>query len=511
MKVCQRMNESRFAAVLLMVMALLFTLLGGSAYSASEPGTVTIVLAGEPRNLDPGTTPAGIEGQVLLKNVLETLTEVNPDDSSVTPRLATSWKQLDQKTWHFVLRKGAKFHDGENFNAEAAVFNIKRLYDKRIVSNIREKYFSGFTMEGKALDSQTLEIKTDKFQPLLPTLMGTLGMCSPNTPLDKLTRNPIGTGPYKFVKWDTGIQIILDRFEGYWGKQPQVKKAIYVWRAESSVRAAMVEIGEADLAPGIAAQDANRPKLDRSYLNSETTFLTISREPPLNDKRVRTALNYAVDRNSIRGSILSKDVLPATQLIGPSIFGYNPDLKVWPYDPAKAKQLLDEARKSGVPVDKEILLVSRIHNFPGASEVLEALMTMYKAVGLNIKILIAETAVQRPYDVKPFPPGPYMLQVSHDNNKGDAAFTVFNRYHCDGVQSQICDKKLDDLIEKAQVATGEARRNLWRTVFKYAHEDLVPFVMMYHLVGYARVGERINFKPNLVSNCEIQVAQITFK
>ena len=217
-------------------------------------------------------------------------------------------------------------------------------------------------MEGKALDSHTLEIKTDKPEPLLPTLMGILAICSPNTPLDKLTRNPIGTGPYKFVKWDAGTQIVLERFDGYWGKQPQVKKAIYVWRSESSVRAAMVVIGEADLAPDIARQDANRPDMDYSYLNSETTYLRIGGawEPPLNDRRVRMALNYAVDRDAIRGSILSKDVIPATQMIVPSIFGYNPDLKVWPYDPQKARQLLDEARKDGVPVDKEILLVGRI-------------------------------------------------------------------------------------------------------------------------------------------------------
>jgi len=88
----------------------------------------------------------------------------------------------------------------------------------------------------------------------------------------------------------------------------------------------------------------------------------------LNDRRVRLALNYAVDRNAIRGSILSKDVVPATQMVVPSTFGYNPDLKVWPYDPKKARQLLDEARKDGVPVDKEILLVDRIGLYPALTK-----------------------------------------------------------------------------------------------------------------------------------------------
>jgi peptide/nickel transport system substrate-binding protein len=496
----------------LVVLAILFTLSAGYANSASEPGTVTIVLTGEPRDVDPGTTAAKVEGQVLMKNVVETLTEVDPYDNRITPRLATSWKQIDARTWQFFLRKGVKFHDGADFNAEAFIFNIKRLYDKRIVSNTGDKYFSGFRMEGKALDGHTLEIKLDKPEPLMLILMGTLGICSPNTPLDKLTRNPIGTGPYKFVKWDAGVQIILERFDGYWGKQPQVKKAVYIWRSEPSVRAAMVAIGEADLVPVIGKQEANRPDMDISYQNSDTLFDVINvATPPLNDRRVRLALNYAVDRNAIRGSILSKDVIPAAQMITPTIFGFNPDLKPWPYDPQKARQLLDEARKDGVPVDKEMLLVARLGNFPGAEELAEATLTMYRAVGLNMKLMIAEIAKSRVYDVKPYPPGPYLLQTTHDNNKADAALTVFNRYHCNGQSSQICDKKLDALIEKAQVSTGEERKSLWHAVFKYIHEDIVTNVMLFHSVSYARVGKRINFKPNLVTNNEIPLELINFK
>ncbi len=512
MKVGHLICETPAVRILLVVVAILFTLFIGPAYSASsEPGTVTIVLDVEPGSLDPANTPISDVGRVLLKNVLEPLTEINPADSSITPRLATSWKQIDTKTWHFFLRKGVRFHDGADFNAEAVIFNIKRLYDKRIDSRTRVKFFSGVKVEGKVLDSYTLEIKTDKPEPLLPTLMGTLTLCSPNTPLDKMTRNPIGTGPYKFVKWDAGTQIILERFDGYWGNQPQVKKAVYVWRTESSVRAAMVEIGEADLAPNIAAQNANRPDMDYSYFNSETTALIIGVEPPLNDRRVRLALNYAVDRDAIRGSILSKDVVPATQLVVPNIFGYNPDLKVWPYDPQQAKKLLDEARKDGVPVNKEILMVGQIGQYPGSGELMEAVMAMYKAVGLNVKLKILERGVYVSYRDKPFPKEPYIVSNQHDNNNGDAAFTVFNAYHCNASRSVTCDKQLDDLIEKAQVATGEERRKLWQAAFKRIHEEIIPNVMLFHLVGYTRVGKRINFKPSLATNSEIQLAQMTFK
>jgi peptide/nickel transport system substrate-binding protein len=370
-------------------------------------------------------------------------------------------------------------------------------------------------LEAKALDSHTVEIKVDKPEPLLVTLMGIVAICSPNTPMDKLTRNPIGTGPYKFARWDAGAQIVLERFDGYWGKQPAVRKAIYIWRSEPAVRAAMVLIGEADFAPDIAVQDANRLDMDYSYFDAETIGIHIGGEwePPLNDRRYRLALNYAVDRNAIRGSILSKDVLPVTQFVVPSVFGHNPDLKQWPYDPKKARQLLDEARKDGVPVDKEVTLLGRTGMYPGCEEVLEALMTMFKAVGLNVKIRMLELASFNRHREKPFPTniGPYMFQTKHDNNRGDAAFTFYFFYHCKGKQSNICDKTVDDYIERALAASGEERRKLWQAAAKRYYEDIVTDVMLFHMVTYARVGKRINFKPSMATTSEIPLEQFTFK
>src|SRR5690606_9806004 len=135
---------------------------------------------------------------------------------------------------------------------------------------------------------------------------------------------PVGTGAYVFDTWMNGQEIRLKRNDGYWGGKPEPEGVRYIWRNESAVRAAMVKIGEADIAFNVAPQDADDPELDHSYLNSETTYFRIDLErPPLNDRRVRLALNYAVNRGGFLGTILSTDLIHATQMVMPSIPGHN--------------------------------------------------------------------------------------------------------------------------------------------------------------------------------------------
>ncbi|MFT5448678.1 MAG: peptide/nickel transport system substrate-binding protein, partial [Gammaproteobacteria bacterium] len=308
--------------------------------------TVTVVMSEEPEGLDGCNANRSTVGRVAKQNIVETLTQIDPDDGSITPRLATSWSKVNDTTWRFELRKGVKFHDGAAFNAANAALGIERTMSREskgaaagkggLDCETRTKSFGDLRIVGKAVGDYTLEISANKPVPILPTRMGVVTFSSPNTPTDKLVLHPIGTGPYAFDHWTPGQEIVLKRFPGYWGKQPVVETARYIWRSESAVRAAMVKVGEADIAPNIAVQDATDPKMDFSYPNSETTRLRIDVAlPPLNDKRVRMALRYAFDRNALVGSVLSKDIAHATQIVVPSINGYNPALKSIEYNPKK--------------------------------------------------------------------------------------------------------------------------------------------------------------------------------
>ena len=287
-----------------------------------------------------------------------------------------------------------------------------------------------------------------------------------------------------------------------------------MFRGESAVRAAMVAAGEADIAPNIAVQDATDPEMDHSYLNSETSSFRIDvTKPPLDDIRVRKAMNLAVDRDAMIGTLFSEDVVKATQMVVPSINGHNPNLEPYPYDPEQAKQLLDQARADGVPVDDEITLIGRVEIYPNATEHAEAVMAMLQEAGLNVKLNMMEVAGWVDTYTKPYAEDrpPQLVQTQHDNNNGDAVFTVFFKYHSDGAQSVLSDPKVDELIETATVSTGEERQKAWQEAFRMVHEDLIADIMMFHMVGYTRVGPDVDFTPDISTNSELQLSKIKFK
>ncbi len=473
------------------------------------------MLEEEPDNLDSCNTTRSVQGRVIKVNVIESMVMLDPATSKLSPRLATSWERVSDKVWVFKLRSGVKFSDGEPLTAEAVVQSFERTFRSPTITCETRAKIGGVKFTAKALDPLTLEITTENLEPILPVRMSLVGIESPKTPKEKLVNNPVGTGPYVVDRFNQGKDLVLKQNPNYWGPKPAVEQASYVIRKESAVRAAMVKVGEADLSPNIAVQDANDPTTDFSFLNSETTRLRIdSMTPPLNDKRVRLALNYAVDRNAIKGTIMSKDVLHSTQLVVPSIPGHNHEIdkQLRPYDPTKAKQLLAEAKAAGTPVDKEITLFCRTAQFPNVTELMEALLGYFKAVGFNMKLLCVEAAEHTAAQNKPFDEKRLIVfQDQHDNNNGDPTFTVFTKYTCDGRQSTVCDKNIDEMEKLASSTTlGPERVKAWEKVLAYIYEEAHD-VTLFHMVGYSRVGKRLNFKPSISTNSEVPLEQISFK
>jgi len=481
-----------------------------TAPAFAQGKTLTVALPSEPADIDGcNTTVTGI-GVIVKENIVETLTTLDPNDSTIEPRLATGWEDQGNGTWRISLREGVTFHDGAPFNAEAVEFAIKRLTSDAIACRDRTK-IANVELTTTVVDGHTLDIHTEPAQVLMPTLLSFIGAVSPNTPVDAVSRAPVGTGPYAFTSWDAD-GIAVTRNADYWGEAPEAESALYVFRGESALRAAMVDLGEADIGHDIAPQDATT-EMEHAFPNGETTRLRMVMQPPLDDVRVRKAFNLAFDREALIGTVLSDQAQLATQFVLPKINGHNPDLKPWPYDPEQAKALLEEARADGVPVDNEIRLVGRIGFFPNQEEMLQVMQQMWAQVGLNVRIEMMESAEWLKLVNKPFPEDrtAMLIQEQHDNNNGDASFTMRFRFHTDGRQSEFSIPEIDALIEKAEAATGEERTKAFQEANRIISDEIVPSVYQYHMTSYMRVSPDIVYEPNSLSLLQLELADITFK
>jgi peptide/nickel transport system substrate-binding protein len=278
----------------------------------------------------------------------------------------------------------------------------------------------------------------------------------------------------------------------------------------------MVQKGEADLAQNIQQQDATDPAMDVSYPTGNVSYLRIDTlKAPLDDARVRLALNYAFDRQAVLESVMNKGTEHATQLVLPIIPGHNfeIDKMVRQFDPEKAKALLAEAKADGVPVDTEIVLISRPNIFPGAGEVAEIAFEMFRAVGLNVKLQTIEEGQVKAINDQPYAEDrqPALFMSQHDNLKGDPVFSMGFKYSCEGRQSQVCIADLDKMIlSAAALQVGPERVAAYEKLIKHIYEDVVPEVWLFATVGNARINPRIKFEPNISTGNRIPLAKISF-
>jgi peptide/nickel transport system substrate-binding protein len=319
---------------------------GGAAQTTLAAPTdraITVALPTEPDSLDSCDTQTAVNANVVKDNVYESLTKVSPVDGTVIPLLAESWEN-EGNVWRFHLRQGVKFHDGSEFDAEAAAASIIRaqagteFYSGKLACFNSQQFVA--KVEAKAIDKFTLELSTEKPDPIMPLRMTYIEMGSKATQqqADKIT-HPIGTGPYQFVERVQGQSVKLTRFDGYWGEIPDVKDVTYVYRTEAAVRAGMVETGEAQLATAIRSEDATGDDRTVTYKDNRIFLMRVMTDkPPFTDKRVRRAIAHAVDREGITQVLMGITGAPWYQMLGPQVNGFIKDFdnSELAYDPEKA-------------------------------------------------------------------------------------------------------------------------------------------------------------------------------
>ena len=473
--------------------------------------TVRVVLGQEPPTLEACESNLTSTGVVVRSNVTEPLIERNPQSGELEPKLATEWKATSDREWTLKLREGVNFQDGTPFNAEAAAFTIDRAVNSKLGCNVEGYVFGDADLDVKAVDATTLTVTTPEPDPILPLRLSFLEVVPTSTSTTEKVREPIGTGPYKIDSWDAGQKISLSSWDGYWGDKPAYAKAEYQWRSESSVRAAMITSGEADIAMGLSPDD-NIGDLGVDYPNNETVALRMdANEAPLNDIRIRQAVNYAIDNEGIVNSLYQGKHQVAAQLVPEGIVGHNSELKGWPFDLEKAKSLVAEAKADGVDTSKQISLVVRSAQFPKITELAQVLQEQLSQAGLNVKLKMLETSQHLTYQVRPFAEdeGAVALMTQHGNQAGDAAFTVDQYMLSTGAQSYFGTPEFDAMIRKADAASGDARQKAFEEIFAYQNDKVVQFAHISHQTGILGKAKSVSYTPNSSSGDELRISEMT--
>ncbi|MBT9142612.1 MAG: Glutathione-binding protein GsiB [Dehalococcoidia bacterium] len=414
---------------------------------------------------------ADVYTATILEHIAETLLKLTPE-GEVVPWLAEKWEvSPDTTEFTLTLRKGIKFHDGESLNAEAVKVNFDRRLDPKAGTAL------GFLVDPikavSVVDEYTVRIETyEPYAPMLSVLThGTNAILSPaalRASWDKPMPKPVATGPFVFKEWLPGERVTLVRNEAYWGELPILEEIVFRIIPEDAARVMALEIGEIHVATLVPTVDVPRLKVDPEiYIEITPGFLIFylgfnTLMEPFNNRLVRQALNYAVNKEAIVKHVLGGAARVADAPIAPAVFGYHP-IMTYEYNPERAKALLAEA---GFPDGFETTL----YTVPiGLDWQVAAVADLFK-VGVRVKIDIMDWPTF--LELLALPPEEAvvpMFRLGWSTVTGDADYGLYPLFHSGQWapvgwnRSFFKNERVDELLEIGRTtADPELRQNAYK-------------------------------------------------
>ncbi|MGL5114935.1 MAG: ABC transporter substrate-binding protein [Beijerinckiaceae bacterium] len=487
-------------------------LAGVSAAQAQQ--TLRYAFQGNLNTLDPHslneTTTLGLQG-----NVYEGLTK-RDKDLKIVPGLAERWEVLDGATrWRFYLRKGIKFHNGADFNADDVVFNVTRTLARNSQLSVRLPR----DMETVKIDDHTVEFRLKVANPILHFAWDTWYMMDkewteannatqPSAPQDTTpgfaVLNANGTGPFKITEHQLGVRTVFDKHAGWWDKvEHNLDRVIFTPITSAPTRVAALLSGEVDVIDPVPLQDVARinqsanarvlegPEVRTIYLSfdqmrDELTASSVKGKNPFKDVRVRKAFYQAIEIEAIRRQVMRNAAVTASSLISPLLFPKITEIQRFPFDLAASNKLLDDAgypRVGGATGTRfEVDLDCPNDRYVNDGPICQAVAAMLARVGVKINLLAVPRAqffakVNSPVYNTPF----YLLgwtpgtmdahNVLNDlmscrKPDGSGGLGQFNN-------GGYCNPKVDDLAKKVLVEADVPKREaMILEAFKTLHEDV---------------------------------------
>lgn len=436
---------------------------------------LVISIGAEPRSLDPLLVEDG-QRDSFNYSVYEGLTGRNSADMTIIPKLAERW-EVDRTTWTFYLRDGVTFHDGRPVTAEDVVASYRRMLNPDLKGERAGSVLGGVTSV-EVVDDKTVKITTEEPDPTVPA-RATLVMVAPKDWADPSSRRMdtemMGTGPYRFVSWERGQRIRLASYDRHWsGQQPVIDEVEITFAPEDAVRLASLLAGEIQIARNMPPDLVDKAPKVVSGPISEVSMLRLNAAQgrAFADVRVRKAANMAVNRQLIIDQLYRGFASPAKgQITGQFVFGANPDLNDYPYDPDQAKRLLEEAGATGAEITMSVTTGRWLKD----REIGEAIAEMLNEVGFKVQLEFPEFSqwlqqlfVAGEDDTK----APDVMFIGHGNEMFDPEFSLGLYVTCEGEASAICFPDVDKLVVEARHELNEKRRQeLYRQIWKMLYEE----------------------------------------
>jgi len=467
--------------------------------------SITVAVDTPPRTMNPHGSDAD-SNLSIMANFFDGLMQRKAPKGELSPALALRYEHPDLLTWKFYLRKGVTFHNGNPFTAADVKFSFERLSNP----DVSEFINTGKTISSiEIIDDYTVVIKTKNPIPWFANNMHQIYIMDKESSEARdpgeLEVKPIGTGAYKLVEWVKGSYLKLVANEDYWEGPPPIKNVELRPITESSTRFAALASGQVELVSGVPVELYKKviqnPKLDVVTRPARRSiFLALGNKPkdPWADIRVRRAMYMAINEDEIIEKIMRGHAAPAAQVPDGATIGYNADISRYPYNPEKAKSLLDEA---GYGNGFEITLSGPNDRYIQDEKIAEA-VTKY----------LAKVGIKATLDVKP--KSIFFPQVARGELEFyligwfDGAFdmgrTYFKLAHSRGEEfgglngTAYSDPTIDNLLEStADIVKPADREKVLQDLNKIAMEDKIVWIPLHYQQDIYAVqkGRGITFHP----------------
>jgi peptide/nickel transport system substrate-binding protein len=450
-------------------------------------------------------TPAS----VVAGHIFDTLVERDPN-MKLVPALAAEMPKLVAPTaWEVKLRRGVKFHNGEEFDAESVKFSLER-----VKSGLRASSNFAPIDRVEVVDKHTVRVHTKTPWPTFVTVMNfrQASMYPPKAYAGKdsafISRSPVGTGPYRFVKWSKDEEIVLEADDKHWRGAPKIKTVVFRPIPDDAVRVAALQNGEVDVAvnipPHLANIIANHPKLFLSTAPSIRTiqlmFVTheFDKDHKLvgpykgvtADKRVRQAIAYAIDADDIIKNVLDGKATRIATMLTPLHFGYDAQLKPIKPDVARSKKLLADAGFAG---GLELTLNGPQGRYVRDKEVAEAVTGQLTKAGIKTQLKTYEFVSYLNNLVYVHKPGPVWL-IGWGTPTIDAETVYRPLFRTGSNLGNYHNADFDGMLDEAQRAMDEKQRlAIYHRVNKLWIEEM-PAVPLYQQLDLYGASKRLAWK-----------------